>query len=225
MLMGGISSIHAEGASDQTETRDVRDFDRVVLETGGNLTVQYGKQESLTINAPNNILQNIITEVRERTLMIGFKDRTSGYIGSITYNLTMIEINGLATVSSGNIQAAEVITKKLKIRSSSSGSITVDSLHTDYVGVLLNSGGNCTIHGGEIDELNATLSSSGDLIAGTLKSRTASLKLNSSGNATVWVTAEMNVSMVSSGNLMFYGNPQVNSKIVGTGHLRALGKK
>ena len=69
------------------------------------------------------------------------------------------------------------------------------------------------------------MSSSGELKAGDLKCGKATLKLNSTGNATIWVTDEMNATLVSNGNLKFYGNPQVNSKVVGTGRVLALGEK
>ena len=181
--MFAADGVVATGMEEMGSDRKVRNFDRVVLQDAGTLFVTQGREESLHIEAPRDLLRRIETEVRGGTLYIkirGWGLRT----GKIRYNLTMRRIEGLKTSSSGDIYAGPIETKDLELISSSSGDIKVESVQVKSLEIHLSSSGDCTI-AGQVDEQEVQISSSGDFEASELKSSRAEIKLSSSGDAVV----------------------------------------
>ena len=78
LIMFLLSACNAvRGSGDVvTETRAVSGFDQVSLSGQGELIVTQGDQESLEIEAEDNIIAVIETEVRGNTLYIGIKENT-----------------------------------------------------------------------------------------------------------------------------------------------------
>ena len=76
LVLGACDTLRViEGSGDVvTETRAVSGFDRVILGGIGELTLIQGEEESLEIEAEDNILPQITTEVRDGTLTISFDD-------------------------------------------------------------------------------------------------------------------------------------------------------
>ena len=62
MLLAGCSFVRGSGVT-VTETREVSNFDRVQLQSIGELTIIQGEPESLTIEAESNIVRRIKTDV------------------------------------------------------------------------------------------------------------------------------------------------------------------
>jgi hypothetical protein len=188
------------------EVRTVRDFDRVELSTRGELILTQGDSESLRIEASQSDLALITTAVRGTTLQIAQVYSGPGPRGPVTYRLTMKKIAGLATSSSGNIQAASIEADSLRVVSSSSGRIVIDRLTAHTLDVTLSSSGSYTV-GGTVDRQSIQLSSSGEYRAENLASRVASVGLSSSGSATIWVSESLDARISSSGNVRYRGTP------------------
>ena len=88
----------------ETEERDVSGFDKVYLEGIGNLIITQGDEESLVIEADDNIILLIKTDVFSHRLTIGFK---RGYnfipISKIKYHLTVIDLDEISLSGAGDI--------------------------------------------------------------------------------------------------------------------------
>src|SRR5687767_3096890 len=54
-----------------TETRGVADFDEVVFAVPGEVSINQGPRETLTLEAEPAVLRKITTEIRGRRLLIG----------------------------------------------------------------------------------------------------------------------------------------------------------
>ncbi len=68
----------------KTETRTISSFDGVSVCCGMRLSLTQGQQESLEIEAEDNILPEIVSTVEGGILTIRFKDRTGGMSISAT---------------------------------------------------------------------------------------------------------------------------------------------
>ena len=76
-----LASGCAKGEEDLASvTREVGDFDEVVLSGIGELTITQGEKESLTIEAHERLLPKITTEVRDDTLHISFDEAWPTYL-------------------------------------------------------------------------------------------------------------------------------------------------
>jgi len=223
-LLTGCSFVRGSGVT-VTETREVSNFDRVELQSIGELTIIQGEPESLTIEAESNIVRRIKTDVWGSTLTIEF---TGGGLGDviptkpIRYELTMKDISGVQLSGAGRIYSASIETRNLDVDVSGVGDIIIDSLVTDDLEVDLTGAGTIDL-AGQIHDQDVKLSSVGNYSAGGLESYRARIALSGAGTATVWVTEELDVKISGVGSVDFYGSPVVTQDISGLGRLNNLG--
>jgi hypothetical protein len=226
-----------------TETRQVRNFDQVELQGIGELYVTQGDEESLRIEAEDNLIPYITTEVHGKTLEIGFETMVSVWPHRpVKYYLTLKDVSALRLSGSGNIRAErlaadqlelgvsgsgnlivnELAAKTLTNSVSGSGDLRVDTLKADSVKTTISGSGTCDLSG-ETDEQSARVSGSGDYLASDLQSGSASVHIAGSGNAQTWVTENLNINVAGSGDVEYYGTPSVNQQVAGSGHVTGLG--
>ena len=210
-----------------TEERPVSGFTKVQLDGIGDLAIKIGDTESLTVEADENLLPYIITEVKGGTLIIRMKEdiRLVNMISDVNYTLTAkslesFELNGL-----GNITLAPLNTQAMTIKLDGSGSITVDELVADGFQADLNGLGSLTVSGGKVNAQDVTLAGAGSYQAGNLESETASISLTGLGSATVWVTGSLDAELTGAGSLDYYGKPQATVNDTGLGTINSLGEK
>jgi hypothetical protein len=189
-----------------TEQRDVSGFDRVSFEGFGTLIIVHGSEESLTIEAEDNILPKIETKVRGGTLEIGFDTNSWQDIirptKSITYTLTVKTLDGIALSGAGSIEAKDVDAERFDVELSGAGSIEVSGFAASQ-------------------EIN--VSGAGSYDSAELQSEHIDVNISGAGNATVWATESLDVNISGVGNVSYYGDPQVRESVSGLGSLKALG--
>lgn len=211
-----------------TENRSVSGFDRVSLSSIGELTLIQGEEESLVIEADDNIMPLITSEVRNGTLYIGLNSTGPLNIDptqDIKYTLTMTEIAGLEASGAANILSDSITSGELRIESSGAGSIRIAQLQADMLQVEISGAGDVEIEGGSVPVQEVSLSGAGSYDSSELQSQEMVMQVSGAGNATVWVTGSLEVEMSGAGNLEYYGAPQLSSEISGAGTVKGLGEK
>jgi len=223
----GISPGSVQGSGKiASEDRQVQGIRGVTLATTGDLTIALGSQESLRIEAEDNLLPYLETQVRNGTLTIGTRPNTNlRPTRPIRYALTVKSLEALSTTSSGNIAGPLLPADRFTATISSSGNMRLAGLNANSLQVLISSSGNLEISEGEVKQQNITISSSGQYKAGGVRSQTADVRLSSSGNATIWVTGSLNAQLSSSGNVNYYGKPAITQRMSSSGKLVSLGDK
>ncbi len=220
------------------ENRDLSNFSGVELAMEGTLYIVTGSSESLRIEAEDNLLEYIQTEVRAGKLVIrtrqGIDLRTTQ---PINYYLTVTELDSIVISSSGDIEAEDVQSESFSVKISSSGSLSIDSLDctslhveisssgdvtisdlmAESTSVRISSSGNLEVLGGQVQEQNITISSSGEYRARDLASAEADVTLTSSGAVTIRVSDQLSGRLSSSGNIYYIGNPDVNVRTTSSG--------
>jgi hypothetical protein len=146
-LISGLGSRIRGSGNLKTETRQVSGFDGVSVCCGMRLTLTQGRQESLEIEAEDNILPEIVSEVQGSVLTIHFKDATSGLRITTTKPI-------LVRVSAINLKSLEV---------SGGGSADAGAIDTSSMAVNLSGGSRAELQALKSDSLNADLSGSGSL--------------------------------------------------------------
>ncbi len=210
-------------ATSESGVRAVAGFDKVILGTSGRLIIAQGEQESLRIEARPGDLANIVTEVRDGTLVIGWRHGEPGFsLRPPEFRLTVKTVSGLQTSSSGSIEAASLRTDSLQVRITSSGSVSIGSLSADSLDVQIYSSGSFSA-AGRVQQQNVVLTSSGSCQAGNLACASAKVVASSSGGATLRVSDSLQASVTSSGDVRYYGNPAVNANVTSSGRLMKVG--
>jgi hypothetical protein len=209
----------------ETETRVVGDFDQVSLNGQGKLILSQGERESLEIEAEDNIIAVIETEVRGDTLHIGVKESTTiRPTEPVKFYLTMVEIAGLEVSGSGGIAADIIVTDRLTLEVNGSGDVNVDSLSAESLSVDISGSGDVDVAGQATSQL-IKISGSGKHRAADLESETVDVEVNGAGETTVWASKSLSAEISGSGTVNYYGSPTVSQTISGSGDLSSLGAR
>jgi len=220
------------------ETRTVSGVSGVELALPGTLHITMGSSESLRIEADDNLMEYIQTDVRSGGLVIesrhGINLRSTR---PINYYLTVTELSSLVTSSdgdietdnlqsdsfsittssSGNVSISGLDCTSLRVKISSSGNVKVSELAADSISVDISSSGNLDIQKGKVQQQDINISSSGEYHARDLESVSANVILTSSGEATIRVSERLTGRLSSSGNINYIGSPDVNVNTTSSG--------
>jgi hypothetical protein len=210
-----------------TETREVSDFDSVQFSTFGDVTIRQGESESLVIEAEDNVLPLIVTEVRNGRLVIEYPERFERSVvptRSIRYTLTVKNLDDLDHTGAGAILVQDLTTPSLTVTLSGAGNLNLEDLEAEQLAFTLSGAGNLNASG-KVDREEITLSGFGNLEAGDLESRTAEVTVSGAGSASVWAVEELKVYISGAGSVDYYGDPEVSSDVSGLGTVHQRGDK
>jgi hypothetical protein len=201
-----------------SEERQVSDFSKVSLSGIGKLYLEVGDEEALVIEAEDNFLDYIETEVRGQTLEIKQQERvTLQPTESIIFYLTVKELDDISISGLGNVEAPDLRTSSLRLDISGGGDINIDSLEADALIITISGLGNLDIAGGEIEDQRINISGGGNYTAEDLSSVDAEVNISGLGNAIVKVQESLRVTISGGGSVKYIGSPEVSSDISGLG--------
>ncbi len=211
----------------ENETRNVSTFSEVALRIPAKLYIKQGNVQSVKIIAKSSTLEEIITEVRGRTLNIKFPNKSIFWNnfkpGKIEIHITVPEIDGLSVSGSGDILAKEVKSRILDLAVSGSGDIVIDNLKTKRVAAAISGSGNITIkNGGVADELTVTISGSGDVDAEDFEASDISIRISGSGDCSVKSNGNIKGRVSGSGDVNYKGNPSIDFSVAGSGRVKKM---
>jgi uncharacterized RmlC-like cupin family protein len=220
-----IGSGHAK-----TETRNVSGFDSVMLATSGDLTVKTGSETRLTIEADDNILDYLTSDVSNGTLELSTKPNSSLVVHTpIRYTLTIAELSGVQLLGSGDIDAEALSGEKVSIESAGSGDLTVATLETGMLEINMMGSGDVKVNAGAATDASIEVVGSGDLFAEGLGIAGAGndISIHSLGSGRIHLgglTAKvLNVNMSGSGDVTITAGEadELVLEILGSGTLHA----
>ena len=180
-----------------TETRPVSGFTGIDLAGSGEVTIQQGEAESLTIEADDNVLPKLTSEVADSILTLDTKPGTTVRPRSpIRYRVTVKDLTSLGLSGSGIVTAQGMKIRTLRTDISGSGRVNLS---------------------GSADQQDIELSGSGLYEAAELPSQTVSAEVSGSGQVFVTVSGDLKVDISGSGNVTYSGEPRVDSSVSGSG--------
>lgn len=205
------------------ESRDISGISRVGLTMPGTLYISIGSDEGLRIEAEENLLEYIQTNVRGSQLQIETQRGINlQATRPINYYLTVARLEEVDITSSGDVEVKDLEADSFSASISSSGSLLISNLVGDSLQVRISSSGNLDILGGEVREQTIRLSSSGEYRARDLASTRADVTLTSSGDATVRASERLTGRLSSSGDLYYIGNPAMDVSTSSSGRVRPI---
>jgi len=239
----GLSTTSGSGRVAEQD-REISNVTSVELATIGNLYIEIGERESLTVEAEDNLLDYIETEVRNGKLTIDMRPNISlRSHRPIVYRLVVedlerIELSSSGDAflsdmetgnfevrlsSSGDLEMGDLNAGEVTLRLSSSGDISAGDLNASRLDATLSSSGDVEFAGGRVERLELTLSSSGDYLGRRLESDEAYVRCSSSGDATLRVNEYLEARSSSSGDIYYYGDPVVESHTSSSGDVERAG--
>ena len=209
------------------ENREVPAFSGILLRVPAKLHVAQGEKQSIEIVAKESTLEDIITEVKDRELVIRFPNKRYLFKrsnpGKIEIFITVPEVGSLAVSGSGNIlNDGEINTRILDISVSGSGDVTLDALKAERVRVSISGSGDIKLSGpGKTSELTVSISGSGNFYGIDFPAENVDVKMSGSGNVDVYADNDLNIKSAGSGDVTYRGNPNINQTSLGSGTVKS----
>ena len=214
-----------------TEIRELSPCKKVLLRDYGELFIQQGEKESLTVEADASLLNRISTQVQDEQLIIsitgGLWDHFERFFRygwqytRVKLTLTVKDLNSLDVIGGGRVHVSRLNTEQLDIRLGGAGEINFEDLHAQKLTARLPGAGKIGISG-EVDEQNISMSGAGAYIAHRLKSVHANVNLMGIGSVSIWAVESLAASLDGIGSISYYGHPTVQEDLRGFGKLIAM---
>lgn len=201
------------------ETRDVRDFNKVRLAGFGRLYIERGETESLRIEAEDNFLQYITTEVKDGELTIQWqKNIVATSLKPINFYLTVKTLDTITLDGAGDVEAPNMRAETFTVNANGAGNFQLPDIDAGTLVVTISGAGNVTVTG-EVTAQTVKINGLGNYQGRDLWSATAKVEINAAGSATVRVSDTLDATINGAGSINYYGNPTVSQRVAGIGRI------
>ena len=189
-----------------TEKRDLKGFTGVKTATAIDIYLTQGDKFEVVVEADDNLMEYIITEVDDGVLKVYFDKINVTWSEKKVVHVTMKDIDYISASSAGDVIGQNAIrTGDLKIRTSSAGDVKLEVFATN-LDLGTSSSGDITLTGAA-DFLKASTSSAGDIKAYELTVKEADITASSAGDVKITVTDRLEARASSAGDIYYRGNP------------------
>lgn len=192
----------------EEEYRDVDGFTGVHVSTGIDVYLSEGNEFEVTVEADENLLEVILTEVKGDMLVVKTDRVNIRRARSKKVHVTLPELTELRISSAGDIEGQTPFTcDDLRLSISSAGDLSLE-VDADRIDLSISSSGDCRLSG-SANEFDVSLSSAGDLNANDLIAKKVEVDVSSAGDARVHATEEISMNASSAGNIYYSGDARV----------------
>ncbi len=218
-----LLAIFTHAAFAQSEVRELPAFTEINLRVAAKVHLVQGNQQKVEIEARSSALEQLVTEVSGRALVIRFPARNllnrSFDPGKITIYITVPEISALNISGSGDIHAEGSWNSRIiDLNVSGSGSMYIDELNVERVKAVISGSGDIVIKGGDkAEEFSGTVSGSGNIKAANYEANHVTVRILGSGNCNIHTNGTLNARIAGSGSVFYSGNPSLDTSIAGSG--------
>lgn len=207
----------------KSESRQVGNFTAVSAQGSMDVVINFGTSGAVKVEAEENLLPYIETEVQGNRLTIRTK---KGYnLNSrkkMLITLSMEKINSIQQSGSGNLTAGGNFTSdgETDLGLSGSGNMKISFENFRDINLAVSGSGNVDLQSGTTNSLNAKISGSGNIDASSVQSKDVDARISGSGNIKVYASNSIEAKISGSGNVFYKGTVQnLSSKVSGSGKL------
>lgn len=184
----------------KTEQRNVGRFHGVRLEGVGKVLITQGDEESVSIEADDNVLEGVTTEVSAGILVIGMEDMNLGDVKVIAH-VTVKEIDEVSLSGAGSIESVN--------------ELRCGTLECSLTGV-----GEIELKG-SCDRQKISLSGVGKIQNDDMRSEECRARVSGVGNCEVNASESLDASVSGMGRIVYFGNPKdVKTSVSGIGSVK-----
>ena len=195
-LSGCMLGVHGSGVR-KTEKRELPAFN--AIETSGAFEVEVNCQKpaSFEVEADDNIVPLVQTEVRNGVLHVS---TTKSYMssGGIVLRITVPDLASVKSTGAGKFRVSDVKNDKFEIHST--GAATV-------------------VASGQSKSVMISSTGAGKIDAHDLRAKDADVSVTGAAGVDVYATDQLDVTVSGAGRVTYSGNPKVNKKTSGAGQV------
>lgn len=184
---------------EETQSRQIEDFQRVKLSGVGDVEVQIGSPTSLEISFDDNLLEFVETKVIDGELSIETKEQFNSAL-PLLVKLTTPSLQQARLSGVGSMNLSDVDNEHLEVDVSGVGALTAS---------------------GKVKDLKVKLSGTGQANLEELVADSVTVVVSGVGNAKVHAIQSVNAKSSGVGGITIYGNPpKVDSNASGVGAIK-----
>lgn len=192
-------SVVTESGRTNTETRQVTGFSRVELVDVGDLRIEQGEADALTIQADERVLPVLTSDVVDDTLRLGRRPGATVLSDStVRYQVTLTNLAGIELSGAGRITAHGIRVASLDVDIAGAGMVDLS---------------------GSVERQDVRLSGTGRYHAADLVSQVATAELSGAGQMILTVNRRLTVNLSGAGTITYSGDASVDKSISGVGQL------
>ena len=213
----------------KTETREVSDFNSIMIGYPAEVTVKQGEKISVSIEAEDNLLPQLSFFVGDGTLHLSNSERNweqrVNPTQPVKLTITVVDLNGVSFSTVGKINIDGLETEYLQVIVSGVGDISLSNVKIQTLNMLISGAGNITASG-QADKMSVRISGMGDFSGSDLQTQTAEVSISGAGSANLWVEQSLETHISGAGSVNYFGNPSsIEKSISGAGSVKSLGEK
>lgn len=206
------------------DIREMSPFSKIALRIGAKVYLEQGDKQSVRIVAEEETLEQIITEVKDRTLNIRFPTTNmfkKWNPGKIEIFISVPGVDELNVSGSGDIISEKINSRILDLMVSGSGNISIEDLTSEQVSTTVSGSGNIKIEdGGVAETFKARISGSGNIDARGFEANNVDVLTSGSGSCSIISNGAIKAKISGSGNVYYGGNPSIDSSVSGSGSVK-----
>ena len=214
----GFGGVRGKGPV-KSETRSASDFHAVNVSMPGETEVRVADQYSVVVQAQENLLPLLKTEVENGVLRIYFEESVSQVEG-LKIQISAPAFDGLELAGSGVLKVLTPLhSEQLKLAIGGSGAIELPQADVNDLNCSIAGSGDMRI-GGKAATVGFEIAGSGDIQAKALLANTGKASIAGSGSVTCNVAQSLKAEIAGSGDIYYTGSPSVDTDISGSGKVK-----
>lgn len=227
VALASLGATSAASAADAArETRVATGFSRIEIDGQAEVTLRQGTSEGVVLEASAQALQQIDTEVHNRTLSITLNDQRhwwdwilgGGATRSPRITVNFINLERIEATGSVGFTAGTLKTNDLRLDLSGASTLRISDLQASRLR-LEGAGAVKAELGGNVAAQFVELSGASSYQAGGLVSESAVLQVSGAGKATINASKSLKVEISGAGAVQYIGNPKLEQEISGVGKI------
>ena len=195
-VLSGCHGVRGSGVR-KTEKRDLASF--TSIETSGAFEVEVNCQKpaSFEIEADDNLLPLVQTEVRGGVLHVS---TTKGYSssGGIVLRITVPDLESVRSTGAGKFRVLDVKNDSFEIQSTGAAQVVAS---------------------GQSKSVKISSTGAGKIDAHNLRAETAEVRVTGAASVDVYATDQLDVTVSGAGRVTYNGNPKVSKHVSGAGQV------
>lgn len=216
-------------AKAEVQDRHITGFNGIDVAGPFDVFITQGSTESVRVEAPDDVIDKIKTDVSGGMLKIYTRDKWNwgdfnifGNHKKMVVYITAKALNSILLTGSGDVKLRNTITaKSLKIRVSGSGDID-GSISTDELEAGISGSGDVKLSG-RARNSRVSVTGSGDYRAADLITSNTTVNVTGSGDASVHVNDRLEAMVTGSGDVRYTGTVKsISSSKTGSGDIHRM---
>ncbi len=205
-----------------TITRTTGDYDGIKCAGSMDYILVKGTEGKIKIEGEENLLEYIITEVKNNNLVVKVKNNVylkSSLNKSIKITIPFNDINEVSLSGSGDLWNTDRIDAgSIDVSLAGSGDLSLD-INATAIDASIAGSGDLTLKG-KTSNLEASVAGSGDFHGFQLQADNTDVSVAGSGDAEVVSNTMLKARVSGSGDISYKGNPtKEDTKVVGSGSI------